>query len=162
MKFQNQYLFFLFLLSSEGGKLIKMLAKSEPKLARNSGYQVKLTEKSGKALSKFFSKDVSQSKCHKAWCDVCSLTDSPKPTMCNVKSVVYSATCQLCEKTHSRVSDTRHPGLYIGQTYRTLSERSKEHRLSYRRLEKASFMFKHWVTEHSDIEPPPQVCVQSA
>ena len=39
--------------STSGGRLLKALAKVEPRLAKCSEYQVKLVEKSGKPLSRF-------------------------------------------------------------------------------------------------------------
>ena len=45
--------------STDGGTLLKSLARIEPRLAKISGYQCKLTEKSGKPLSRFFPKDFS-------------------------------------------------------------------------------------------------------
>ena len=56
--------------SSSGGRLIKALAEIEPRVARSSGYQVKLVEKSGKPLSHYYPQGVSKDKCHKAWCSV--------------------------------------------------------------------------------------------
>ena len=43
--------------NSKNGRLLKMLIKAEPKMAKISKYQVKYIEKSGKQLSKMFQKD---------------------------------------------------------------------------------------------------------
>ena len=42
--------------SSKDGRLLKMLSKAEPRLAKVTGYQVKYVEKSGRKLSKYFRK----------------------------------------------------------------------------------------------------------
>ena len=141
--------------SSKDGRLLKSLAAAEPRIARSSGYQVKLVEKSGKPLSNMFPKSISKSQCHKAWCAVCTDSTSRGAKLCSLKSVVYLGVCQLCEAKYNNDKSKKHLGLYVGQTYRTLSERAKEHRVSYRDLESKSFMFKHWAIEHPDeLEPP--------
>ena len=44
------------------------IVKLEPRLAKNSGYFVKIVEKSGKPLSKCFSKDFSDARCNSLDC----------------------------------------------------------------------------------------------
>ena len=141
--------------NSPGGQLINMLAKAEPRLAKASGYQIKLVEKSGKPLSYLFPKNFSSGKCQKAWCGVCSYSSSDSPILCNVKSVVYNGICKLCDTEAKKTPGSKHQGIYVGQTYRTLSERSKEHRQSLKNMELGSFMFKHWCLKHPDLLKAP-------
>ena len=142
--------------NSKNGALVKLLSRAEPKLAVKSGYQVKMVEKSGKPLHKLFPADVSSCKCHKALCEVCSNHSGKGPSLCGVKSVVYSSICLECDAEHKKNPNVKHKGIYIGQTYRTLAERALEHRRSYRRQERSSFMFKHWFLEHSDATEAPK------
>ena len=44
--------------STKDGRLIKMLARAEPRIAKVTKYQVKYAEKSGRQLSKFFPKEL--------------------------------------------------------------------------------------------------------
>ena len=44
--------------NSKGGRLLKELAKIEPRLAKSTGYQVKLVEKGGRPLSHLFNKNL--------------------------------------------------------------------------------------------------------
>ena len=120
--------------SSRDGRLHNALGNVEYSQARNTGYQVKLVEKSGKPLSNLFPKDLSLSKCLKAWCPVCNGKDSNKPSLCGLKSVVYSGICKLCDASHKKTPSSPYRGVYIGQTYRTLAEPAKEHRTAYRDL----------------------------
>ena len=76
--------------------------------------------------------------------------------MCQVKGVVYSGICLVCEKKYREGGSESHQGIYIGETARTLSERSNEHRAGYRRMDFKNFMFKHWSNAHSDSENPPE------
>ena len=75
--------------------------------------------------------------------------------MCNVKSVVYHGICKLCDFEGKKTPGIKHQGIYVGQTYRTFSERSKEHRQSLKNMELGSFMFKHWCLKHPDLLKAP-------
>ena len=52
-------------LSTRESALLRAISKVEPRLAKSTGNHAKLVEKSGKALSKFFSKNVSTGKCER-------------------------------------------------------------------------------------------------
>ena len=49
------------------------------------------------------------------------------PSLCQVKSVVYSVVCSVCDERHKVDTSQKHLGRYIGQTSRTLAERAAEH-----------------------------------
>ena len=142
--------------NSKDGRLLSMLAKAEPRMMKMSGYQIKYSEKSGKALSKCFPKDFSSSKCFRPECAVCINSDSKKSTLCQVKGVVYQAVCVVCDKQHKLNSGSDHKGCYIGETARTLSERANEHKKSLKRYENKSFMFKHWALVHPELLTAPE------
>ena len=142
--------------SSKNGRLLKMLARAEPRLAKVTGYQVKYVEKSGKQLTKFFTKEKTNLKCHRSDCAVCVNSDLKKNSMCQVKGVVYAGVCMMCDKEHAEKVSINHNGIYIGETARTLGERAAEHRAGYRRLDSKNFMFKHWSSRHSDSDTPPE------
>ena len=57
--------------SSANSRLIKELARIEPRVAKSSGYQTKLVERGGRQLSKLFSKDVAGVKCLRLDCFPC-------------------------------------------------------------------------------------------
>ena len=110
----------------------------------------------GRQLTKFFAKEKSDPKCHRTECAVCVNSDPKKPSLCQVKGVVYAGVCSLCEKEYSEGTNTAHRGVYIGETARTLSERAGEHRAGYRRMDFKNFMFKHWSNTHCDSDTPPE------
>ena len=141
--------------SSKGGRLAKEILKIEPRLAKSTGYTVKIVEKGGKPLSNLFPKSLSSNKCHRNDCIPCSNVSIKSSSLCKVKSVVYEGVCNMCEETHRLDRSQPHKGKYIGQTARTLYERCDEHVKSYKRMDKSSFMFKHWATCHSDVLDPP-------
>ena len=141
--------------SSKDGRLFKMLTAAEPRLAKMSGYQVKYVESSGKPLSKVFPPIQTSNHCHRKDCFVCLSSPKNKPSMCKAKSVVYSITCELCEKTHKQDPSVAHKGLYIGESARTLYERSIEHMRKLRRMEDSSCLFKHWAITHPELLEAP-------
>ena len=132
-----------------------MLSKVEPRIARICGYQLKMVEGSGRPLSNMFSKTFTDGRCHRICCPVCSFSAKKGPTRCQVKGVVYTCVCLLCDAKHSSEQPEQHPGIYVGETGRSLAERAKEHRDALRNKDFSSFMLKHWSKVHSDrLEPP--------
>ena len=142
--------------SSKDARLLRMLAKAEPRIAKITGYQLKFVEKSGKNLSNLFSREPPQMKCDRGDCAVCVNSDPRKPSRCQLKSIVYSGVCKECDLKHKSNKLSRHEGLYIGETSRTLGERAKEHRAGLRRLDPSNFMVKHWSNKHHESDSPPE------
>ena len=62
----------------------------------------------------------------------------------------------FCESEHKQNPGSKHRGVYVGQTYRTLAERAKEHRSALKDFSLSSFMFKHWVIDHNELNEPPK------
>ena len=77
-----------------------MMCRPEPRLAKITWYQTKYVEKSGKQLSKYFSKEKARNTCDRDECGVCLNADGKKPTLCQVKDVVYLGVCQVCDVEH--------------------------------------------------------------
>ena len=78
--------------SSNGSRLLRELAKVDPRLSKLSGYHIKLVEKSGRPLSKFFNKDARKG-CHRSDCLVSSNDKVKGPSLCQTKNVVYECVC---------------------------------------------------------------------
>ena len=72
--------------------------------------------------------------------DHCSLCDSlPNKYCCDVRYVVYKATCNLCNK------------FYIGETCRPLYLRLNEHRRCIKNRDRNSALADHILNEHSGV-----------
>ena len=142
--------------SSLNSRLLNGLARAEYRVAKVTGYQCKMVEKGGKLLSNFFSKQLSNGKCPRLDCEVCANPDIKGSTLCNVSDVVYEASCTLCEQKFKENPSEGHKGRYIGETYRTLYERSLEHVSALRRFDSSSFMVKHWSSCHPLSDKPPE------
>ena len=78
------------------GVLFMSLCRSEPKLAKTTGYQVKMCESSGTQLSKLFKVPDSRRKCHRENCVVCKSLKGKGKSKFNQMNVVYEAKCELC------------------------------------------------------------------
>ena len=61
---------------------------------------MKYVEKSGRQLAKLFPIDDGSKVCFRDDCSVCKYTDGKKPTLCQVKGVIYQGVCLLCDKEH--------------------------------------------------------------
>ena len=92
--------------SSKNGRLLKMLAKAEHRIAKLCGYQVKYVEKSGKQLATMFQPDPIQKTCFRSDCVVCLGKSKNGPSLCQQKGVVYTGICQICEKSHRESPNT--------------------------------------------------------
>ena len=95
-------------------------------------------------MSRLFSLDLSDGKCHRAECWVCKYHKGKGSSKCRRKSVVYESRCQICYAAGST------DGVYVGETGRSLFERSEEHLEDARNLKKSSHIFKHWALSHPD------------
>ena len=102
-----------------------------------------------------FSTNLSDGKCQRPDCSVCYDPEQKGPSLCQIKNVVYEGVCKICENLHKLSPNSKHQGKYIGETYRTLYERSIEHKASLNRWDQSSFMFKHWALKHSELDSPP-------
>jgi len=72
------------------------------------------------------------------------------PSKCKMKSVVYESRCSLCKEQGSNA------GTYIGETGRSLYERSREHLEDAFERKPVSHIFKHWAINHPDCKDMPR------
>ena len=144
--------------STKGARLFNGLVKLEDSLANLTGYNVKITEKSGIQLARLFPRNKQSSKCHWEECQTCLYTETGKQSKCRVGNVVYEAVCLECideEKNGNRQKED--VGRYIGESSRTLAERSAEHVKLADNIDHDSFIVKHWVTNHTSLMKAPRM-----
>ena len=140
----------LFVPNSHDGLLLKRLQEKEPMLSRISGYKVRLVESSGTPLARLFSLDLSDGICHRINCVVCKSHNSKGSSKCRKNNVVYESYCKSC-KTAGKPHST-----YIGETGRSLFERSLEHLADAEAKKSSSHIFKHWALEHGSSLSQPE------
>ena len=154
--------------NSPESKLLNNLILKEAQLSRITGYSIKLVEGNGTPLSRILPKPLTMKKCLVSdKCEVCLRTEGI--SKCSARNVLYIAECQ--EKGRTSSDDNLHEQkttsknvqqpsgcedfIYVGETSRSLKERSSEHISGGRRLEINNFITKHWLNSHPDSNVAP-------
>ena len=83
---------------------------------------------------------------------------------CRAQSILYESKCEVCNpkptSSHQEDPSQQKPasrkGIYIGETSRTLYERSKEHLKDAEDFDPSSHIVKHWMNVHPDSNSCPQ------
>ena len=76
---------------------------------------------------------------------------SVRKSNCKKLNVVYRVSCETCKKDGAQA-----PGTYVGETSRTLAERSAEHVALLKNFDQKCFMVKHWANSHTTMDVPPE------
>ena len=114
----------VFVPSTRGGTLVRMLMEDEDKMAEMSGFRVKYQEAGGSILANAFEKDLGSGQhCGRAACPPCQIPG--ERGNCKKKNVVYESCCEVCNPVSNHQEDQDHPpgraktpreGVYIGET----------------------------------------------
>ena len=136
----------LFVPSTRGGILARKLREEEV-MSEITGFKIRFQEAGGTQLRNKFNTDLGRGKhCGRKDCHPCDVDGDSRQNCRNI-NIVYESTCLLCnppecsdqkeEKVGSSSESTSQEevskvkqaktGVYIGETSRSLYERSKEH-----------------------------------
>ena len=83
--------------NTNGAQLYKRLVAEENRLARLSGYNVKIVESSGLQLARLFPRTYKPTRCHWEDCTVC-IECGDNPSKCRARNLVYEGICIDCEE----------------------------------------------------------------
>ena len=127
------------------------------------GFRLKVVENAGTALGILLSnKDPwAGRKCGRANCFPCK-QKTKKVEDCKATNIVYESQCCSCNgeeklKPIQDLSDTRSKAsIYVGESSRSLQERSLEHHNDYLKKQEDSHMLKHWGESHKEEVERPQ------
>ena len=139
----------MFIPSTRGGLLIRMMKDREVEMARITRFKVRMQEAGGIQLERLFQTDLASSEhCGREDCHPCE-GNPGKKSNCKQSSILYESKCKVCnpdlkgssqkEELQSRV------GIYYGETSRSLYERSKEHVRDAESFSEGSHIFKHCI-----------------
>ena len=64
--------------------------------------------------------------------------------------------CNKEESNHKEGKEIRREGVYIGETSRSLYERSKEHVADAKSFKEGSHIVKHWLSSHEEDKEQPE------
>ena len=98
--------------NTRGGELVKQLVKTEPSLARITGYNVKIVEKAGIQLRRMFQRVFTPTTCHWSNCPACAHSSDPSGSKCRKNNVVYEAVCVECESSSASTDSGREKGAF--------------------------------------------------
>ena len=144
----------MFVEYSHDGSLQKRMREVVEKLATMLGFRVRISERGGTPLSSLLSNKNpwgGQSCGRKEGeCYPCHQNSEVKEP-CTLRNVLYESECGSCnqlgnhsERDKDTLSDTRMPSIYVGESARSLAERSKEHWGDFNKGKTESHMYTHW------------------
>ena len=150
----------LFVEQSPGGELAKRMRDVLRNMEPTMGFRVKVAERTGRSLGSQFplTKLWEGAQCGREECVTCLQECEEKP-QCTLKNLVYENICLACNPGASKKGELMEvkegaPTLYIGETSRSIYERSREHWEGARRKDPKNHMVKHQTMEHGGEQEP--------
>ena len=144
----------MFVEFTKNGELAGNLRELTGRMATTLGFKVKIVERTGTSLKNMFSTTNlwGEQKCGRADCITCEQGAEMIPN-CTQASLVYENVCGSCNPTAGEKKELREvrqdiPTLYVGETSRSIFERSREHWGALRSRSDKSHMWKHQEEHH--------------
>ena len=154
-------------------KLASELRDLEFEMEKIIGYRLKIVERSGDKLEDLLtSSNPWKGKiCERPDCMLCETkmrTNKNLKQECNKRNLVYETKCQTCydrdtekiekdeskdEKEKKKLKENIREYKYIGETARSIYERTREHLSDMQQLKPCSHLLKHVLDQHEDEKP---------
>ena len=153
----------LFVEQTEGGELAMRLRELLSRLEPLIGFKIKVVERCGKSLqSQFPLNNLWQgAKCGREECVTCEQEGAEELPDCSKRSVLYENACLECIPTAGKKGGPREqdintevPALYVGESSRSIMERSKEHWAGYVGAKEDNHILRHQQITHRGADPP--------
>ena len=147
----------MFVDSTPHGVLCARLQSCEDRIGVVTDWRVKMVEMGGSQLSQQFSNTDpwSGAGCEREDCYTCHQGGEEKKEDCFRRNILYESRCVACQeeqerelkstKKKSRKIDSDEKGVYVGESSRSLYERTKEHWNDAVKDAPDNHMRKHWV-----------------
>ena len=139
----------IFVENTPGGEFAKQLRSLMERIHHHLGCNIKVVERSGTKIKDLFplTNLWEGSKCGREDCYPCSQGTEELPN-CKRRNIIYESICSECnpgatKKGSLKKYDGSKPSLYVGETARSLQERSKEHLASFEARSQKSHIYKH-------------------
>ena len=121
--------------------------------------RVRVAESAGMALSRLLpsTNPWGPGDCRRLDCKLCNQQDEPQQD-CRKRNVLYENRCQVCMvelETDGKENQKHGKGVYIGETSRSMYNRSKEHQKDRDDKAEDSHQVKHWAIDHPELQLPP-------
>ena len=144
----------LFVEYTRNGELAGKLRELTKRLAPIMGFCIKVVERTGSSLRSQFPLNNlwDGQKCGRTDCTTCEQGAEMLPN-CTKSSLVYENVCGACNPGASEDKELRTvkddvPTIYVGETSRSIYERSKEHWGAWGSRNKDSHILRHQETVH--------------
>ena len=150
----------LFVENTPGGELARRIREVLSKNEGTLGFRIKVVERAGTPLARQFplTNLFGGIPCGRDDCTTCAQGGDNLPP-CTRRNVVYENVCTTChpeaaEGKEVKEENLRLPAIYVGETCRSLAERSKEHWADYKAGLDSSHIRKHHITHHGGLGQP--------
>ena len=144
--------------NTKGGTLTRKLREIEDELSSVTGFRIKFKEAGGRQLQNLFNTDLGAGiHCGRTLCPPCDMNGDKRGT-CRSRNMLYESRCLICNPEDRGKSSERkiRKCIYIGESSRSIQERSLEHVRDAESFSHKSHIVKHWLRHHRDLmEPPP-------
>ena len=158
----------MFVENTPHGELCARMQRSEDRNGEITNRRVKMVEMAGTSLGQTFSNrnPWAGAGCSREDCHSCNQGGKQdKKEDCFRRNILYESRCGVCEDRREMAGDTNmgkkrkrmdlsEPNIYVGETSRSLYERTKEHIRDGQNRAEDSHIAKHWEQVHGGEEMP--------
>ena len=146
----------LFVEQTNNGKLAKDIRSVLTRIEHILGFRIKVVERTGTSVRNLLpnTNPWAGSHCSREDCVTCNQGTEVLPD-CKKRSLVYENICLECNPGAAKPGDLKEedtnkdiPSIYVGETARSVMERSKEHWDDFKSRKPDSHILKHWVLHH--------------
>ena len=156
----------MFVENTPHGELCARLQRTADRMACVAGRRVKMVEMGGTSLGQTFSNrnPWAGAGCERSDCHTCHQGgNADKREDCFKRNILYESRCGTCEDRRAetepnmkrkRKDNFEEPNIYVGESSRSLYERTREHIKDGRDKTEDSHIAKHWEQEHEGEDMP--------
>ena len=149
----------LFLEQTPNGELARRVKELLVRLEQVLGFKLRVVERTGRSIQNQLPQASiwRGSPCDREHCVTCQQGGEDMPD-CTRSSIVYESICSICnpgalEKGGIKEVKEGAPSIYVGESSRTIQERSQEHWTAAKRKDGTSHIHKHQKMVHGTEEP---------
>ena len=153
----------IFVEQTKGGELAKRTRDRLSRLQEMMGFKMKVAERGGTTLKELFPLNNlwDGAKCEREDCPPCN-QGTEEQLNCFKRNLVYESICLLCNpgagsKGLLKEQNTEVPSIYVGETSRSLYERSREHWDLFEKGSTDSHIWKHHWLHHQGAGRPKMI-----
>ena len=161
----------MFVDQTKGGALQKLMQEAEDSIALMVGYRVRVVESSGTQLGRLlpYTNPWQGRHCGRDSCYTCS-QGGDELQNCRKRNILYESMCRVCNPEEDKGVDgkkmekfeafRKQPGVYVGESSRSIYERAGEHHRDAQGQKEDSHIFKHWKTSHPELPEAPKFTIK--